>query len=280
MINHAVLSVDLEFFTDTFAFQKLSRKWEYGEAGEAGVEKLLKLFEKHNIKSTFFVVSGHVESHKQLLNRIRNGGHEIASHTMTHRSLLNLTDMEILSEVCDSKKMLEDAISAEVLGFRAPAFGINTKIATAIEQSGYQYDSSVVPCLRIPGWYGFPRAPKQPFTIRELFPTVNSDLMEFPIAVNPVIRMPISGAWMRIFGIRYTMWGIKSLLRRGIVPVLHVHPWELVYLPRLRGIPWRAYYHTGAHTFKMIEQIITGVGATFITIRSLLEMNSLKGAGL
>ena len=228
MINHAILSIDFEFFTDTFAFQKLSRKWEHGEAGEAGVEKLLELFEKHNIKSTFFVVGRHVKSHKQLLSRIRNGGHEIASHTMTHRSLLNLTHAEILMEIGDSKKMLEDAVGYEVLGFRAPAFGINSAIMAVVEESGYKYDSSVVPCLRIPGWYGFPKAPNHPFNIRDIFPDMNADLMEFPVAVDPMLRLPISGMWLRMFGQAYVMGGINSLLRKAMIPIICVHPWELL----------------------------------------------------
>jgi peptidoglycan/xylan/chitin deacetylase (PgdA/CDA1 family) len=273
MKNNVVLSVDLEFFTDTFAFQKLNRKWENGEVGEAGVEKLLELFEKHNIKSTFFVVGRFAKSHKQLLNRIRNGGHEIASHTMTHRSLLNLGDEEIAMEIGDSKKMLEDAVGDIVLGFRAPAFGIDAAIMAVVAQSGYKYDSSVVPCLRIPGWYGFPKAPKHPFNIRDMFPDMTASLMEFPVAVDPVLRLPLSGMWMRMFGQAYVTSGIKSLLRRDTIPIIYVHPWEIVDLPRLKGIPWRVYYGTGKPTLNIVEYIIKNVNAMFVPIRDLVGIS-------
>ena len=175
-----------------------------------------------------------------------------------------------------TKKMLEEAIGEAVLGFRAPAFKIDRQIVKAIEQSGYKYDSSVVPCWSIPGWYGSPNAPKHPFEIRRIFPNMNLDLMEFPIAVNPIIRMPISGTWMRLFGVHYTMLGIKSLLKKGAIPVLYVHPWELVNLRRIKGIPWRVYYRTGEQTFKMIEHIIKNVNAKFVSIRDLLEIGEVE----
>ena len=269
MPNHIVLSVDFELFSDGFAFQRLNKEWNSGENGESGVEKLLALFENYNVKSTFFVVARHAQSHKELLHRIRDGGHEIASHTVTHTPFLNRTNEEIEREIKDSKKMLEEAIGEAVLGFRAPAFKIDRQIVKTIKQGGYKYDSSVVPCWSIPGWYGFPSAPKHPFRIQRIFPDVNSDLIEFPIAVNPLVRMPISGAWMRLFGIRYTMLGIKSLLKKGAVPVLYVHPWELVNLPRIKGIPWRVYYRTGEQTSKMIEHIIKNVDVEFVSMRDL-----------
>jgi len=271
MTNNVVLSVDLELFADTFAFQKLNRKWVYGEAGETGIEKLLELFEKHNVRSTFFVVGRLAKSHKQLLNRIRTGGHEIASHTMTHRSLLNLTDGAIKTEVEDSKKMLEDEVGDEVLGFRAPAFGINSAIMAVVAESGYRYDSSVVPCLRIPGWYGFPKAPKQPFNIRDIFPDMKADLMEFPVAVNPLLRLPISGMWLRMLGRQYVRESLSSLMKTGIIPIICVHPWEIVDLPRLKGIPRRVYCRTGKQTLEIIESIIKNEKAKFVPIRDLLE---------
>lgn len=275
MSNYIVYSVDLELFSDGFAFQRLNKEWKYKENGESGVEKLLELFENYHVKSTFFVVAKHAQSHKELLHRIRDNGHEIASHTVTHIPFLNRTNEEIEKEIRDSKKMLEEAIGEAVLGFRAPAFRIDGQIAKNIEQSGYKYDSSVVPCWNIPGWYGSSNAPLYPFNIQRIYNNINPDLIEFPIAVNPIIRMPISGAWMRLFGIHYTMLGINSLLKKGAIPILYVHPWELVNLERIKGIPWRVYYRTGEQTFKMIEHIIKNVDAKFVSIRDLLEIVKL-----
>ena len=275
MPNHIVLSVDFELFSDTFAFQKLGREWMYKENGETGIEKLLELFEKYGVKSTFFVVARLARTHKELLKKIRDNRHEIASHTVTHLPFSNGISDKTKREIKDSKEMLEKAINEGVIGFRAPAFRIDAKIAKRIEQSGYKYDSSVVPCWNIPGWYGSSNTPLHPFNVRRIYDNLNSELIEFPIAVNPLIRMPISGAWMRLFGIHYTMLGINSLLKKGAIPILYVHPWELVNLERIKGIPWRVYYRTGEQTFKMIEYIIKNTDAEFVSIRDLLEAGDL-----
>ena len=277
MPNHIVLSVDFELFSDTFAFQKLGREWMYKENGETGIEKLLELFEKYKVKSTFFVVARLARTHEELLKRIRDNGHEIASHTVTHIPFSNCISEETKVEIKDSKRMLEKAINEKVIGFRAPAFKIDAQIMKRIEQSGYKYDSSVVPCWNIPGWYGSSNTPLHPFNVQEIYDNINSKFIEFPLAVNPIIRMPISGAWMRLFGIRYTMIGIKSLLKKGAIPVLYVHPWELVNLERIKGIPWRVYYRTGKQTSKMVEHIIKNVDAKFVSIRDLLETGEMEG---
>ena len=271
MGNYIVLSVDLELFPDTLAFQKLNREWEYGENGESGITRLLDLFDKYDVRSTFFVVAKYAQSHNKLLQRIRNSGHEIASHTMAHINFKNRAYDEIEREIQQSKQVLEKAINDAVIGFRSPAFRINRRIAGAIMQADYKYDSSVVPSRSIPGWYGLPKAPKHSFNIREIFPGTDLDLMEFPVAVNPIISMPVSGAWMRLFGVSYTMWSIKAIMRQGGVPILYVHPWEIVELPRLKGIPWRVYHRTGEQTLNMIEHIIKHTHAEFVSIRELLK---------
>ncbi len=271
MGNHIVLSVDFELFPDTLAFQKLNREWKYGENGESGIARLLDLFDKYDVRSTFFVVAKYAQSHHQLLRRIRNSGHEIASHTMAHMNFRNRAYDEIEREIQQSKQVLEDAINDTVIGFRSPAFRIDRRIAGAIVQADYKYDSSVVPSRSIPGWYGLPQAPKHSFNIREIFPDADLDLMEFPVAVNPIISMPVSGAWMRLFGASYTMWGIKAIIRQGGVPILYVHPWEVVDLPRLKGIPWRVYHRTGEQTLNMIEHVIKNTHGEFVSIRDLLK---------
>jgi len=269
MGGHVALTVDFEFFSDTFAFQKLGTEWVYGEDGEGGVKRLLELFDRYQVKSTFFVVARHARPYRELLHDIQRRGHEIASHTVVH-SRFDGMGKDIAREVVDSKRMLEDELGAEVRGFRSPAFRIDSAVVEALERAGYSYDSSVVPCWHIPGWYGFPKAPVHPFKISELFPMADSALMEFPVAVSPCIRLPVSGAWMRLFGLGYTMRGIRSSLKAGLDPVLYVHPWEVVELPRLKGIPWRVYYRTGQKAFAMIEHMVKNVNAAFVPIRDLL----------
>jgi len=87
--------------------------------------------------------------------------------------------------------------------------------------------------------------------------------------------LPVSGAWIRFFGRRYLMWSLKMLLERNCVPVIYVHPWEFVNLPKIKGIPSRVYFRTGECAFEiikyMIENVIENMNADFVPLRDLLE---------
>ena len=65
-----------------------------------------------------------------------------------------------------------------------------------------------------------------------------------------------SRTWLRFFGPRYTVAGMKLLARRGIAPVLYVHPWELVDLPAVEGVPRRVYVRTGDWMRRAVEYIL------------------------
>ncbi len=267
----AVLSVDVEFFSDTPAFRRLDRDWPYEEDGQTGIERLLELFEKHNVRSTFFVVAKHVRSHRSLFTRILEKGHEIASHTTNHIPLGGCSDEMIESEVRGSKAILEDALGVEIRGFRSPACQMNPRIAEAIARSGYRYDSSVVPGIPIPGWYGVPNAPKRPFPLSELFRISPSNVIEFPLSTHPVTHTPVSGFWMRFLGVRFAVSSIRSQLARREVPVIYVHPWEFVASARLSGMPWRMYYRTGEPALRMVEHLIEKVRGRFVCMRDLID---------
>lgn len=45
-----------------------------------GVDRLLKLFDKHAIKASWFVPAHSLESFEKQLRRVRDGGHELVSH--------------------------------------------------------------------------------------------------------------------------------------------------------------------------------------------------------
>lgn len=269
-LPRAALSVDLEFFSDTPAFRKLNRQWPYEEDGQTGIERLLEIFQKHNVKSTFFVVARHAQSRKALLRQIMESGHEIASHGMTHASLKHSSAATIDSEVKGSKAMLEDELGIQIQGFRSPACQMNAHIAEAIATSGYRYDSSVVPGIPIPGWYGFANAPRRPFRLCELFRTKESDVLEFPLSTHPVSHTPVSGFLLRLLGARYAVSSVRAQLGRREIPVIYVHPWEFVSLHRMKGVPWRMYHRTGMPALRTVEQLLASVQAEFVPMRELI----------
>jgi peptidoglycan/xylan/chitin deacetylase (PgdA/CDA1 family) len=252
-----VLSVDCEFFQHAPAYRQATGTAPEEALGRRGIDFMLNVFDDLDAVGTFFIVSDIVENYPQLIERISDCGHEIASHTHTHRHLPELRPEVRQEEFEQSKRKLESVAGTEVEGFRAPSFKISDNHFDALASAGYSYDSSVVPCRSIPGWYGGVHDTFQPSPATAIDPSAPADLTEIPVAVMPGLRLPLTGTWIRFFGVSYTIAGIRLLARRGIVPVLYIHPWELVGIPNIQGVPRRIYFRSGAYMRSAVERILS-----------------------
>lgn len=251
----AALSVDLEYFSDLPAYPDDTPTPD-ADVGRSGVTWLLKRFEERDVQSTFFVVSRIAEATPNIIRRVADANQEIASHTHTHRHLSELSPDERDAELTDSKEILETVSGASITGFRAPSFDTSSDHFSLLADAGYGYDSSFVPARPIPGWYGGDCNRKRPHPVRAGTLSDGERLIEVPLGVMPRLKLPLSGAWLRFFGVRYTIAGMRALARRGVAPVLYIHPWELVDLPQVQGVPKRVYWRTGSYMRRAVERIL------------------------
>lgn len=95
-------------------------------------ERLLAVLKKHDVKATFFVLGEHAVAYPELLAKIRENGHEIASHSFTHRHLNKLT-----KEECSLEFQRAAAVLGEVELFRPPGGLYNENVLK--EAAGYGY---------------------------------------------------------------------------------------------------------------------------------------------
>ena len=110
-------------------------------------DKVLPLFEflaENEIKSTVFVVGEIAQQNRNIIKEIYRMGIEIACHGWTHSLIYNMTDDEFFKEAKSNKAVLEDIISDNVYGFRAPCFSMtNTKLGV-LKECGFKYDASFI----------------------------------------------------------------------------------------------------------------------------------------
>lgn len=255
-IGSAVLSVDMELFSHTPAYRSAAGVLQDPTVGLEGLEFLLDEFAARDATSTFFTVADIADTHPEVVARIAAAGHEIASHTRTHTHLSEIDEDGRRDELLSSRELLEAASGAEVSGFRAPSFDLPRSVFPMVTETGYEYDSSVVPSRSIPGWYGGEYSAIAPCRAADIDSASTGQLMELPVAVMPRLRLPLTGTWIRFFGLRYTVLGMRLLARRGLTPVLYVHPWELVDLPRIRGVPRRIYWRTGQWMRRAVSDLL------------------------
>lgn len=150
------LTIDVEDWFQTVIFRDLYpiKTWKDRKIMiEEPLNFLLKLFEKFDIKCTFFVLGWFAENYPNIVECIYNKGHEIASHGMTHTPNNRLTYGEMHYEISKSKNLLEKIIHERILGYRAPSYSINEKMLEFTLRNGYKYDSSFFP-VKGNGLYG------------------------------------------------------------------------------------------------------------------------------
>ena len=276
MTDRAVLSVDFELFAHTPAYRRAGGETDEEAVGLAAADFLLDALAERDATATFFVVSSVAERYPEAVQRIADAGHEVASHTHSHRLLSTLSAAQRREELERSREVLERVTGRSVAGFRAPAFDLADSHFDDLAAAGYRYDSSVVPARSIPGWYGGEHDVHRPVPASRVRAGAPADLAVLPVSVMPGLRLPLSGAWLRFFGPRYALSGMGLLARRGVAPVLYVHPWELVDLPAVEGVPRRVYWRTGAWARRAVERVLDGP-FEFVSARSVVKDAPLGG---
>ena len=253
----AVLSVDVELFDQTPAYRSARGTTDREGVGLEGLEYLLEALDREGATTTAFVVSRAAERHPEAVRRLADAGHEVASHSHSHRLLTDRSTETRREEYERSRERLRELTGQPVRGFRAPAFDIPPGHFEGLRQAGYGYDSSVVASRAVPGWYGGEYDLEVPAPASEVDSGAPAGIIEVPASVMPGLRLPLTGTWLRFFGPRYTILGMRLLARRGVAPVLYVHPWELVDLPAVDGVPERVYWHTGAWMRRAIDRVLS-----------------------
>jgi polysaccharide deacetylase family protein (PEP-CTERM system associated) len=201
----------------------------------ANTERLLEIFAAFDTRATFFVLGWVAERFPALVKAIARDGHEVASHGQEHRLVYDLTPAAFREDVRRSKALLESAISAEVIGYRAPSYSVTPKSLWALDvliEEGFRYDASIFPIHH--DRYGIPISPRHPYRLQRA-----RDLVEAPASTvrwGP-FNLPIGGGgYFRILPYAWTRWGINRLNALEQAPaIFYLHPWEIdPEQPRLR----------------------------------------------
>src|SRR5919108_5656650 len=125
MLN--ALTIDVEDYYHVTGFESIVRfeDWErYESRVERNTHRLLDLFDDYDTKATFFVLGWLAERHPNLIHAIHTRGHEVASHGYAHQRIYTQTPTQFREETRKSKRILENAISHCVWGYRAASYSI------------------------------------------------------------------------------------------------------------------------------------------------------------
>jgi polysaccharide deacetylase family protein (PEP-CTERM system associated) len=192
---------------------------------ETTTSALLDLLDAARVRATFFVVGWVAERHPRLIERVRDAGHEIGSHSYAHERAYDLGPDAFRLDLRRSVAALRAAGAGDVTCFRAPEWSINRRSLWALRilaEEGFTCDASMAP-VKIVGDVAFPRGPH----VRH---TAGGPLREVPPLVADRFgqAMPAGWGWgLRMSSPRRVLRTIEDANRDGRPAVLTVHPWEI-----------------------------------------------------
>ena len=227
-----VMSVDVEdyFMVEAFAGSVSRSSWpQWSSRVVANTERVLDLFDRYQVKATFFFVGWIADKFPHLVRDVHARGHELACHSYWHRTVYSLTPQEFRSDTRDAVRAIEDAAGVMVRGYRAPSWSITRNCMWALDilaEEGFLYDSSIYPIIHdlygVPGGQRFPHdlKCKNGMPLKEYPPTtVRLFGQNFPAA---------GGGYLRILPLAYTRWVFRQFedsYRERVV--VYFHPWEI-----------------------------------------------------
>lgn len=225
------LTIDVE---DYFQVAALAEAVKYDDWSsmeyrvEANTDRILGLFETAGVKATFFTLGWVAERSPNLVKRIADAGHEVASHGYSHQLIYNQTPDMFQEETIRSKAILEDILGEPITGYRAASYSITNQSRWALDilaEQGFTWDSSIFPVHH--DRYGMPGTPRWP---HRLMTDKGYELAEFPLSTLklPGYTLPIAGGgYFRLFPYWFSKFGLGSINRQGKPFVFYLHPWEV-----------------------------------------------------
>jgi polysaccharide deacetylase family protein (PEP-CTERM system associated) len=223
------MTVDVEDYFQVSAFERHIRRedWDRLECRvERNTERILALFESRGVRATFFMLGWLAERYPQLVRRIVDGGHELASHGYSHVRVTQQQPGQFRGDVSRTKKLLEDISGVPVRGYRAASYSIgagNLWALDVLREVGYDYSSSIYPIHH--DLYGWPAAPRFAFHHRE------TGLIEIPVTTVEFFERKFpcgGGGYFRLFPYAVSRWALRRVNRHDREPcVFYFHPWEI-----------------------------------------------------
>jgi peptidoglycan-N-acetylglucosamine deacetylase len=223
----AAISCDIDTLASIYKGQGCRRPggYTYSEFS-MGLENFSRFLQPFGIKSTLFMVGNdfkHKINHGAIQSMLSQS-HEIANHTMTHAQgfrLLSLAEKE--TEIADMEDICESVTGQRPKGFRCPGWNIGDDALPILKRRGYWYDSSIhptflMPILKFLHWYSmssrkggerttmghlrymFASAKPYRTNMQSLAAKGRDGIMEFPVTVTPLIRLPFFATFILATG--------------------------------------------------------------------------------
>jgi len=292
--HRVVLSVDVdEWYHCRWATGSPRSRWKdtatvfrehYGSDRPAGelaepTRRILDLFDRLGVRGTFFVLGEVATFYPDLVREIAERGHEVGCHGFHHVDIDLLGPEGFRRELTEGQKALTTLLGHAVVGYRAPNLLLRDWMIPTLRELGFRYDASVCTSRGLLGKdFGHDHVAVNPYRFRDRFsrPDPSGDLVEIPVPVFPLLRLPAAtGILTRVAGRGWTLLALRHALSRGDTQY-YFHPYEVGPKPPLAlSLRERLFLRRlGPWMLDAVERIALSLrswGARFVTAQELAD---------
>lgn len=256
-MKKVLISFDIEEFDMPLEYGKPLSLEAQIRVSARGTAAILDMLKAQRITATFFSTVVFARHAPDLIARIGEEGHELASHGYYHSQFEQ-------RHLAESRLILEELSGMPVRGFRmARMMPVDDQ---AIAAAGYRYNSSLNP-VYLPGRYNHFFKPRTLFR--------QEGLLQLPASAVPLIRFPLF--WLSFHNLPLWLYqaACAATMKRDGYLNIYFHPWEFTKLDDpAYGLPAYVARNSGRRMMERFEAWVSWMkkqGYGFETIGNFLD---------
>ncbi len=113
-------------------------------SGEVGTPRLVKLFERFGIKTTWFVPGHSMETFPEQIRMVVDGGHEIGIHGYSHENPIAMTREQEEAVLDRCMELAQKMTGRRPTGYVAPWWEFSPVTNELLLKKGFKYDHSLM----------------------------------------------------------------------------------------------------------------------------------------
>lgn len=113
-------------------------------AGEVGSLRLLALFRRYNIKTTWFIPGHSIETFPEQMQRVVVEGHEVGAHGYSHENPIEMTPEQEEAVLIKSVELIKGLTGKGPKGYVAPWWEFSPITHEILIKHGIRYDHSLM----------------------------------------------------------------------------------------------------------------------------------------
>ena len=105
--------------------------------GNEDTAELLIILDQYQVKTTFFMTGGWVESYPDDVKAIAKAGHDLGNHSENHKQMSQISAAECKEEIQKVHDKVKELTGQEMMLFRPPYGDYNDTLVNAANELGY-----------------------------------------------------------------------------------------------------------------------------------------------